>query len=59
MSKDEIAEMMRSMSDECKKNEGASDLDVDMMIDEKYPQSKEGKCMIACMQGNSILYEFI
>lgn len=46
----EARDMFRNMSQECKEQEKATDEDVETMIDEKYPDSKEGKCLIACMQ---------
>lgn len=48
--KEEAKEMFKNMSQDCKEQEKASDADVDTMINEKYPESKEGKCLIACMQ---------
>lgn len=50
MDKKEAQEMFRNMSQDCKEKEKASDADVETMIDEKYPESKEGKCLVACMQ---------
>lgn len=39
---DDMKEMMKSISDECKKSEGATDKDVELMCNEEYPSSKEG-----------------
>lgn len=50
MDKNEAKDMFRSMSQDCKEQEKANDADVEIMIDEKYPETKEGKCMVACMQ---------
>lgn len=50
--KEEAKEMFRGMSQDCKETEKATDDDVELMISEQYPKSKEGKCMVACMQGN-------
>lgn len=47
--KEEAKEMFRNMSQECKEKEGAGDADVEMMINEKYPETNEGKCLMACM----------
>jgi hypothetical protein len=47
----EAKEMFRGMSQECKDSEKATDDDVEKMINEQYPESKEGKCLVACMQG--------
>lgn len=50
MDKEDAKEMFRNMSQDCKEQEKASDKDVDTMVDEKYPETREGKCMVACMQ---------
>mgnify|MGYP006359359891 CR=1 FL=1 len=50
--KEEAKEMFRGMSQDCKETEKATDADVELMISEQYPESKEGKCMVSCMQGN-------
>jgi metal-dependent amidase/aminoacylase/carboxypeptidase family protein len=50
MDKDEAKEMFRNMSQECKEQEKATDADVETMVNENYPDSKEGKCLVACMQ---------
>lgn len=42
--------MFRNMSAECKEQEKATDADVDTMVNENYPDTKEGKCLVACMQ---------
>lgn len=50
MDKEEAKDMFRSMSQECKDQEKATDADVETMVNENYPDSKEGKCLVACMQ---------
>lgn len=50
MNKTEIQGMFRDMSQDCKEKEKATDDDVEKMIEEKYPETKEGKCLVACMQ---------
>ncbi|XP_070499986.1 general odorant-binding protein 19d-like [Chironomus tepperi] len=47
---DENKEMLKSFAEDCKKTENASDADVELMANEQFPDSKEGKCLIACMQ---------
>lgn len=49
--KEEAKEMFRGMSQDCKESEKATDADVEIMINEQYPETKEGKCLVACMQG--------
>jgi len=41
--------MMKAISGKCKKQENASDDDVDKMSKGEPMQSKEGKCMAACL----------
>lgn len=41
--------MVRGMAAECKEKEGASDAEVDDMIDKKMPTTQPGKCLNACM----------
>ena len=48
--KEEAKEMFRNMSQKCKEQEKASDADVETMVNENYPESREGKCLVACMQ---------
>jgi len=50
MDKEEAKDMFRSMSEECREKEKASKDDVEVMVNEKYPDTKEGKCLMACMQ---------
>lgn len=50
LDKEEAKEMFRNMSQECKEQEKATDADVETMVNENYPESKEGKCLVACMQ---------
>lgn len=52
--KEEAKEMFRGMSQECKESEKATDDDVEKMINEQYPETREGKCLVACMQGMNI-----
>lgn len=47
---EEAKGMFRNMSQECKDQEKASDDDVEEMVNQNYPSSKEGKCLVACMQ---------
>lgn len=48
--KEEAKDMFRNMSQECKEQEKANDADVETMVNENYPETKEGKCLVACMQ---------
>ena len=48
MNKNDMKDMFRNMAQDCKEQEKASDDDVETMVDEKYPESKEGRCMMAC-----------
>ena len=41
--------MLKAISGKCKKQEGASDEDVDKMSKGEPLESKEGKCMTACL----------
>lgn len=50
LDKEEAKEMFRNMSQECKEQEKATDADVETMVNENYPETKEGKCLVACMQ---------
>lgn len=42
-------EMLKGMAAECKTKEGATDADVDDMVDKKLPSTKPAKCLNACM----------
>lgn len=48
--KEEAKEMFRNMSQDCKEQEKAKDEDVETMVNGAYPDTKEGKCLVACMQ---------
>jgi hypothetical protein len=48
--KEEAKDMFRNMSEECREKEKATKEDVEVMVNEQYPESKEGKCLVACMQ---------
>lgn len=50
--------MVRGMAAECKEKEGASDAEVDDMVDKKMPSTKPAKCLNACMmeQFGIVLY---
>lgn len=50
MDKKEAKEMFRGMSAECKEQENATDADVETMVNENYPETMPGKCLVACMQ---------
>jgi metal-dependent amidase/aminoacylase/carboxypeptidase family protein len=50
MDKNEAKEMFRNMSQDCKEQEKASDADVETMVNENYPETTPGKCLVACMQ---------
>lgn len=50
MDEEEAKEMLIGLSQDCKDKEKATDDDVKLMVGKKYPTSKEGKCMVACMQ---------
>lgn len=49
MNKTEMQQMFRDMSSDCKEKEKATDDDVEKMVQESYPDTKEGKCLVACM----------
>ena len=51
LDKEEAKELLRGMSEDCKMKENASDADLETVLDEKEPATKEGKCFLACMQG--------
>lgn len=42
-------EMLKGMAADCKEKEGASDADVEEMINKKIPTNKPAKCLNACM----------
>lgn len=50
MDKEEAKDMFRNMAQDCKEQEKASDDDIETMVNESYPETDEGKCLIACMQ---------
>lgn len=41
--------MLMGIAQECRDNEGASDGDLGRLVEHKPPESKEGKCMFACI----------
>ncbi|XP_055547205.1 general odorant-binding protein 19d-like [Wyeomyia smithii] len=43
-------EMLRSLAQECKKNEGATDEDVEGVVEDKMPETTVQKCLHSCMQ---------
>lgn len=47
---EEDLEMMKGLADECKKKEGATDQDIQDMVDKKIPNTTAGKCMMNCLQ---------
>lgn len=64
MDKEEAKSMFRDMAQDCKGQEKASDADIETMVNENYPETAEGKCLIACMQEQfrivrSVSYQFI
>lgn len=50
MDKEEAKNMFRDMAQDCKGQEKASDNDIEVMVNETYPETAEGKCLVACMQ---------
>ncbi|XP_062565501.1 general odorant-binding protein 19d-like [Armigeres subalbatus] len=48
--KEQAKEMIRGMAEECKKQEGASDQDVEAIIDDKTPETQVQKCFLSCFQ---------
>ncbi|XP_065073206.1 general odorant-binding protein 19d [Ochlerotatus camptorhynchus] len=49
--KKELAkQMLRSMTEECMKQEGASEDDVEAMLEDKTPETKVQKCFLSCCQ---------
>lgn len=49
MDEAEGKEMLKGMAADCKEKEGASDEDVDLMVNKGIPTNKPGKCLNACM----------
>lgn len=49
MDEAEGKEMLKGMAADCKEKEGASDDDVDGMVNKAIPTTKPGKCLNACM----------
>uniref|UniRef100_A0AAG5CTT0 Odorant-binding protein 13 n=2 Tax=Anopheles atroparvus TaxID=41427 RepID=A0AAG5CTT0_ANOAO len=47
---EEAKEMLRGLAAECKKQEGASDDDVDGFVNDVPPQTRTEKCLAGCMQ---------
>nr|XP_019528891.2 general odorant-binding protein 19d-like [Aedes albopictus] len=48
--KEQAKEMVRGMAEECKKQEGATDDDVEAMIEDKTPETQVQKCFLSCFQ---------
>lgn len=48
--KEQAMQMLRSMAQTCKEAEGASDDDVEAMIDDVMPESQVQKCFHSCVQ---------
>lgn len=46
---DEDKEMFKTMAEDCKKSSGASDDDVNKMMDGNIPDTKPSKCMATCI----------
>lgn len=44
MTKEEAKEMMMSMTENCREQEKPSEEEIDNMMNEKMPKTKEGKC---------------
>lgn len=41
--------LLRGIALECKVNEDASDNDLSLLVSKKAPETKEGKCLMACI----------
>lgn len=50
MDKEQAQEMFKGMAQECKESQGASDDEVNLMAEGKYPETRPGKCLAACLQ---------
>ena len=50
MDKEQAQEMFKGMAQECKESEKASDDEVNLLADGKYPETRTGKCLAACLQ---------
>ncbi|XP_021705225.1 general odorant-binding protein 19d [Aedes aegypti] len=48
--KAQAKEMMRGMAEECKKKEGATDEDVEALLEDKTPETEVQKCFLSCFQ---------
>lgn len=49
MDENEGKEMLRGMASDCKTKEGASDDEVNGMINKELPTTQSAKCLNACM----------
>ncbi|CRK97188.1 CLUMA_CG010585, isoform A [Clunio marinus] len=43
-------EMMFAMSEDCREQEGATEADLDVLLENKNPTTKSGRCLVACLQ---------
>ncbi|CAO1399709.1 unnamed protein product [Diamesa hyperborea] len=50
MDKEQAQEMFKGMAQECKDSQGATDQEVNDMAEGKYPETRTGKCLAACLQ---------
>jgi len=53
LNRDEAIAMAKQMIEECKVQEGATDEDAQKLMNRKFPESHEGKCILACMNEKS------
>lgn len=51
LTKDEAELVVKSLTEKCKKSEGATDADVDSIVKEQVAESPSSKCMLACLLG--------
>lgn len=49
MTASEQKQMLMGLAQECKASEDASDADLSKLVEKKAPDTKEGKCMFACI----------
>lgn len=49
MTASEQKQMLMGVAQECKASEDASDDDLGKLVEKKAPDTKEGKCMFACI----------
>lgn len=48
LTKEEGMEMAKALLNECKKQEGGSDADIELLLNMSFPNTREGKCMLSC-----------